>query len=947
MSTQIQITYTKNKKGSVGKKVKEIYLRDDIPCGLFNCNLCVTQSNTLNLEGDEKYIYILDEYTVLNQIDVIQNCPKLVNVVIMQTIVQNIKQKNVNTYNNLRNLVESEIYRKIHIFANEYSKDTYTQIQPNETQEQRNQRAIFNSVLWYQSHLKNGNNINVMFITNNYSQYIIAQQQGINTITIFDYLKQQAKEFPNLMDFMGLIENQNQEMDLEDQQGECLFEEHLNQSELIERVKSGDLFQGKMRIDRNNVNQGSIYINKLDIEIIVFEQKNLNRSLNGDIVVVEILPENQWVKQKYMQDLKELDENTKEDEIQQKIKIKNEEKYLNIIQKIKFLNLIPQGKVKGIIKRVQRFFCGQINNENIDQLNISNNIFIREFIPVDSRYPNFYIKTTNPQNLEDKRIQIVFDNWPKNSKYPFGHFKMLIGPSGDIHTEGDVILLEHGVEYRQFSKQVLDCLPQEGSNWKIPQSEFSKRVDLRHLKVCSIDPIGCKDIDDALHCIKLPSGNYEVGVHIADVSHFVKANSPIDKEAQNRCTTVYLVDRRTDMLPKLLTETLCSLKDDGERLSFSVVWEIDPEGNIIQTRYHKSVIHSVASLNYQQAQNMIDNKNDNTELTNSIRYLNLLAKKLKAKRIQNGALSLASTQVKFSFDDETHNPIDVSFYQMYDTNSLIEEFMLLANVSVAQKIIDHFPSISILRQHQQPKQKQIKELASILSKIGYNLDFSSNKNLAHSLDQINRDNDSFFNKLIRIMTTRAMNEAVYLCTADADYTDFYHYGLAAPLYTHFTSPIRRYADILVHRLLAAAIDLEGIPAFMSNKLKMSKICEKMNMRNRNARFASRASSDYNTYLFFKDKQVEEIGMVSSINQKGFIVIIPRYGLEGQIQFNEQDLDDNEKLLQELLQKEDLIIDFITNRNRHKLFDYIKVRISIGMKNFHKQIKLEYLGRTNK
>jgi exosome complex exonuclease DIS3/RRP44 len=135
--------------------------------------------------------------------------------------------------------------------------------------------------------------------------------------------------------------------------------------------------------------------------------------------------------------------------------------------------------------------------------------------------------------------------------------------------------------------------------------------------------------------------------------------------------------------------------------------------------------------------------------------------------------------------------------------------------------------------------------------MGFNLDFSSNKNLADSLDSIKRNNDSFFNKLVRIMTTRAMNEAVYFCTADADYPEFYHYGLAAPLYTHFTSPIRRYADVLVHRLLAAALDLDSIPGFMSNKLKMTKICEKMNMRNRNARFASRASSDFNTYLFFK------------------------------------------------------------------------------------------------
>jgi len=235
----------------------------------------------------------------------------------------------------------------------------------------------------------------------------------------------------------------------------------------------------------------------------------------------------------------------------------------------------------------------------------------------------------------------------------------VIGDSGDIKTEGDVILLEHGLEFSNFSKSVYACLPPEGEDWKIPPTELAKRLDLRHLAVCSIDPMGCKDIDDALHCLKLPNGHFQVGVHIADVSYFVKPGTAIDLEASSRCTTIYLEDRRTDMLPKLLTEKLCSLVSGMEKLSFSVIWEMDSEAKIISTQFAKTVILSKGSLNYQEAQQMIDDPKDNSALTKSIRMLNALSQKLKQKRLQNGALTLASTQVKFTFDDETHSPSDV------------------------------------------------------------------------------------------------------------------------------------------------------------------------------------------------------------------------------------------------------------------------------------------------
>jgi exosome complex exonuclease DIS3/RRP44 len=256
-------------------------------------------------------------------------------------------------------------------------------------------------------------------------------------------------------------------------------------------------------------------------------------------------------------------------------------------------------------------------------------------------------------------------------------------------------------------------------------------------------------------------------------------------------------------------------------------------------------------MTYDDAQKMIDNPSNMSELAVSVRNLNKLAKIIRGRRMADGALTLASTQVKFSFDDETHNPTDVSLYNLVEANYLVEEYMLLGNIYVAEKILTHFPSNSVLRKHSTPKPKQIKEFARLLNTLGYNLDYSSSKNLADSLDLIQRQNDPFFNKLVRVLTTRTMNEALYFCTADADYPEFRHYGLACNVYTHFTSPIRRYADVLVHRLLAAAIDIESLPKNMALKQRLTKQTDKMNMRNRNARNAGRASSDYNIYLMFR------------------------------------------------------------------------------------------------
>lgn len=418
--------------------------------------------------------------------------------------------------------------------------------------------------------------------------------------------------------------------------------------------------------------------------------------------------------------------------------------------------------------------------------------------PVDSRLPGTLVLTpSGPQKYLNQKIVIALDRWVPGTLHPFGHIVRVIGPALDPQTEAAAILMEHQVETRPFSQKVLDCLPPD--DWTIPAEEEAKRWNLRGEDVCSVDPPGCRDIDDALHSKVLENGNWELGVHIADVTYYVTPDSWIDREAAHRCTTVYLVDRRTDMLPKLLTEVLCSLREKVDRLAFSVIWEVDPKSmTVVNTRFGKSIIHSRAALTYQMAYDRITDEQDRSPVTESLRRLLQFSKALKQRRVEQGALTLASTQLKFKLDsrgDEASRPSDMSLYTLLPTNSMIEEFMLLANITVARKIVDNFPASAILRKHSSPKPEMIKQFSGLLRKLGFKLDYTSNKSLAESLDAIHRPKDPMFNKLVRILTTRCMHEAVYFCSADFDQSEYKHYGLATDIYTHFTSPIRRYADV--------------------------------------------------------------------------------------------------------------------------------------------------------
>uniref|UniRef100_A0AAZ3PRH6 Protein DIS3 homolog n=1 Tax=Oncorhynchus tshawytscha TaxID=74940 RepID=A0AAZ3PRH6_ONCTS len=572
--------------------------------------------------------------------------------------------------------------------------------------------------------------------------------------------------------------------------------------------------------------------------------------------------------------------------------------------------------VVGIIKRNWRPFCGMLFLSQIKEATR------HLFTPADRRIPRIRIETRQAATLAGQRIMVAVDGWPKHSRYPNGHFVRSLGSAGDKETETEVLLLEHDVPHQDFSQAVLSFLPK--MPWNITEEDMAVREDLRNLTVCSVDPPGCTDIDDALHCRDLPNGNQEVGVHIADVSHFIRPGNAMDLEAANRGTTVYLTGRRIDMVPELLSSNLCSLRSSVERLAFSCIWEINDKAEIVKTRFTKSVINSKASLTYAEAQMRIDDANMNDDTTKSLRGLNRLAKILKKRRIEKGDLM---------FTLYRWVQIQITLLFPRETNSMVEEFMLLANISVAQKIYDEFSECALLRKHPAPPPSNY----DILNKAAKSKDMvihtDSAKALADSLDAAQVDGFPYFNTLLRILATRCMMQAVYFCSGMD--SDFHHYGLASPIYTHFTSPIRRYSDIIVHRLLAVAIGADSTYPDLMDKHKQSALCNNLNYRHKMAQYAQRASVAYHTQLFFKSRGIlNEEGFILFVRKNAIIVLIPKFGLEGTVFFENKDKPSPKLIFNE--EAPSLTVE----GHSFNMFDKVKVTISLDASNVqHQKIRM--------
>ena len=473
------------------------------------------------------------------------------------------------------------------------------------------------------------------------------------------------------------------------------------------------------------------------------------------------------------------------------------------------------------------------------------------------------------------KVAAVVDDWPRNESYPVGHIVDVLGDPGENDTEMHAILAEYGLPYR-FESQVANAADQISE--EITAEDLKGRRDFRDVLTFTIDPADAKDFDDALSFRKLENGNYEIGVHIADVTHYVRPGSVVDQEARERGTSVYLVDRTVPMLPEKLCNKLCSLRPKEEKLTFSAVFEMTPLGRIVEQWFGKTVIYSDYRFAYEGAQAIIDNPQGEhaevpSEIVDAVLTLHGLATKLRKKRFAAGAINFDRPEMKVEVD-EKGRPVNVYQKITKEANWLIEEFMLLANRTVAE-FVAKAKKTFVYRVHDEPNQEKLQNLRNFIGNFGYKMGPTTNgKEISKELNSLfvaAKDTPEY--NAIELLSLRTMAKARY------DIENLGHYGLAFKYYTHFTSPIRRYPDMLVHRLLADY--LEGGKSAKAETYE--KLCKYASEREIVAAEAERASIKYKLVEYMQDKIGYVFGgHVSGLTEWGMYVEVEPTMIEGMV-----------------------------------------------------------------
>lgn len=497
-------------------------------------------------------------------------------------------------------------------------------------------------------------------------------------------------------------------------------------------------------------------------------------------------------------------------------------------------------------------------------------------IRIDVSGPDELPEIGGRQAAHGMKVAVLVTDWPRRSAEPTGRIVDVLGVPGENDTEMHAILAEYQLPYR-FEPEVEQAADQISE--VITEKDLAGRRDFRSITTFTIDPTDAKDFDDALSYRKLENGNVEVGVHIADVTHYVRPGSPVDKEAFARGTSVYLVDRTIPMLPEKLSNKLCSLRPDEDKLTFSAVFELNAKAKIISQWFGRTVIRSDRRFDYEQAQAVIETKTG--PLCEEILDLHALASILRKQRFEKGAVSFERPEMKVLVD-ETGKPVDVVQKESKESNWLIEEFMLLANRCVAEyaskKCKAKNPTF-VYRIHENPDPEKLNNLRNFAKNFGHKLgDTSDPKQAAGALNALMKEaKGKPEENALQLLALRSMSRARY-STDNAG-----HYGLAFPFYTHFTSPIRRYPDMMVHRLLAMYMD----GASSQDKLYYESCCEHSSVREQVATEAERASVKYKMVEFMQDKIGRQFdGHISGLTEWGIYVEIEPTKIEGMVSLRE-------------------------------------------------------------
>lgn len=615
-----------------------------------------------------------------------------------------------------------------------------------------------------------------------------------------------------------------------------MYPPYLPKHEVEDGLNKGSLIRGVIRI--NHKNRIEAYVTnpeQSNNDYLLKSVADRNRALVGDVVVIRLRPENEW---------------------------------------------LPKYKTAVVVYIMEKVH----SRIAIGQLTTRDGTII--LVPRDVRLPKIKI----PQNCcpivaVNKMNALVTAKivcWSEID-YAEGVVTDILGLSGDLNSENRAILAEYGIDVTPHVPNLVNCATSPISDY-----EQANRTNFRKECIFTIDPLTARDLDDAVSCVELPNGNFHVGVHISDVSFYLEENTDLDLCVRRKATSVYMVNDVLHMLPIELCQK-CSLLPGVDKRAFSVLWEITKSGDIIKQYFTRSLVNSCAQLAYEHAQLMIDNPNrvfqehelpqihsgyTYEDLSRKINFLHQIALNLRRRRFENGALRIDQTKLSFKLDAESGEPVEFYTYENKEAHRLIEEFMLLANISVAKSIETHFPNLAFLRRHDPPKESMLQELEKRLGLYNIHIDTSSSKGLQASITNIGNTLGLPHMAVVNHFLTKPMNRAQYFCAQGTG--SYNHYALSVPIYTHFTSPIRRYADIMVHRLLAGSLGYMPKPTWNANGVDT--IAAHCNSQKYSAKMAGDASLElYLAHYIQKHQPFIRSAIVIYVRDKFFEVLVPSTG----------------------------------------------------------------------